>query len=140
MAKRVTGKRTKQRQRSYQNYVKRYKKKQKQLAKKGYDMVSRKMTKKEYERAKKLLKDSGVTTNINQTIVSEQAYEYDRNTARRFRKVAKEYELEWEEETELAIMKGEVDVSALNNLLKETHPDMTGYDRRNYISHEIFGS
>lgn len=140
MAKRIKGQRIKQRQRSYDNYVKRYKEKQKQLRKKGFEMVDKKLTKKEYERAKKLMQDSGIKTNINQTLVSEQAYEYSRATARRFRKVAKEYELDWEDQSELEIMKGGIDVSAVNDWLKETHPDMTGYDRRNYISHEVFGS
>lgn len=140
MAKRVKGKRTRQRQRSYDNYVKRYKAKEKKLKEKGFEMASKKLSKRDYERAKRLLKDSGVDTNINQTIVSEQAYEYNRATARRFRKIAKEKDLEWEEKSELEIMKGEVDVSAYNNWLKENHPDMTGYDRRNRISHDIFGS
>lgn len=144
MAKRIKKRKTRRkktkRMSSYENYVKRHEEKKKKLKEKGYDMISPMMDPEQYERAKQLMKDSGIKININQTIVSEQAYEYDRTTARRFRKVAKEHNLEWDEKTELEIMKGGVDVSALNNLLKETHPEMTGYDRRNYISQEVFGS
>ena len=126
---------------AYENYKKRYKAKQKSLKKRGYKMADKKMlTKREYKMVRTALVDEGRETNINQTIVSMQAYEYSQKTARQFKKVAEEYDLEWKDKTITQLRKGEIDVSSINDMLKEMYPDWTGYQRQEYISYEVFGS
>lgn len=125
---------------AYENYKKRYKAKKKMLKKKGYEMASDMMTKREYLRIRDIYQREVTTININQTIVADQAYEYSQKTARQFKRVAEEYDLEWKDKSITQLRKGEIDVSAINTLLKEIYPDWTGYDRQQYISYEVFGS
>ena len=127
--------------RSYANYVKRYKAKEKMLKKKGYKMASKMIkSKKMYKAVREAYIEEGQKININQTIVSDQAYEYNQKTARRFKATAEKYGLDWKEKGITELRKGGVDVSAINDLLKEEYPDWTGTDRANFISHEVFGS
>ena len=125
---------------AYDNYKKRYKEKQAMLRKKGYKMADTMLTKREYKMNREALIRDGVTTNINQTLVSQQTYEYSQKTARQFKKVAEEYNLEWKGKSITELRKGAVDVSAINDLLKDIHPDWTGKERQVYISYEVFGS
>lgn len=125
---------------AYKNYVKRYKEKSASLKKRGYDMVSRMLTKREYKYNREAYVREGIKININQTMVSEQAYEYSQKTARRFKETAEKYDLKWKNDSVLSIMKGTIDVSGINDWLKEQYPDMTGADRQQWISYEVFGS
>lgn len=127
--------------RSYANYVKRYKAKEKMLKRKGYTMASKMIkSKKMYKAVREAYVEEGQKININQTIVSDQAYEYNQKTARRFKATAEKYGLEWSNKTITQLRKGEIDVSTINDILKEEYPDWTGKDRAAYISHEVFGS
>ena len=125
---------------AYENYKKRYKATKKMLKKNGYEMASDMMTKRESLRIRDIYQREVTTININQTIVADQAYEYSQKTARQFKRVAEEYDLEWKDKSITQLRKGEIDVSAINTLLKEIYPDWTGYDRQQYISYEVFGS
>ena len=125
---------------AYANYQKRYRQKEKTLSNKGYSMVSRMLTKREYMYNRQAYIDEGVTININQTMVSDQAYEYNQKTARRFKRVAQKYDLDWKDLSITELRKGGVNVSEINDILKEEYPDWTGYQRAEYISHEVFGS
>ena len=110
------------------------------MDKKGLKMASKMLNRSAYEMARAMAVNDGITININQTIVSRQQYEYTQDVARRFKRVAEENELEWKDFTITQIRKGAVDVSAINNMLKEEYPDMTGKQRAKWISHEVFGS
>ena len=125
---------------AYENYKKRYKAKAKMLKKKGYDMASDMMSKREYKRIRDIYQREVTTTNINQTIVADQAYEYSQKTARRFKATAKKFDLDWKDKSITELRKGEIDVSSINDILKEEYPDWSGYDRQQYISYEVFGS
>lgn len=126
---------------AYANYVKRYKAKAKMLKRKGYEMASDMMTKREYKRIRDIYtRESGLTININQTIVSDQAYEYSQKTARQFKATAEKYKLSWKNMSITELRKAGIDVSELNEVLKMEHPDWTGNDRQQYISYEVFGS
>ena len=126
---------------SYKNYVKRYKAKEAMLKKKGYTMASKMIkSKKMYKAVRDAYIEEGQKININQTIVSDQAYEYSQKTARRFKATAEKYGLDWSDKTITQLRKGEVDVSSINELLKEEYPEWSGKDRADYISHEVFGS
>lgn len=125
---------------AYENYKKRYKAKKKMLKKKGYEMASDMMTKREYLRIRDIYQREVTTININQTIVADQAYEYSQKTARQFKKVAEKYDLDWKDKSITQLRKGEIDVSAINERLKEEYPDWTGTQRQEYISYEVFGS
>lgn len=125
---------------AYANYKKRYKAKKKMLKKKGYEMADDMLTKREYKMVREAYQDEGVKININQTIVSDQTYEYSQKTARRFKATAEKYNLEWKGKTITELRKGEIDVSAINDILKEEYPDWTGSQRADYISYEVFGS
>lgn len=126
--------------RSYENYKKRYKAKQKSLRKRGYEMADTMLSKREYEMVKKAYQEEGVKININQTIVSDQAYEYSQKTARRFKATAEKFNLDWKNKTIMELRKGNIDVSEINERLKEEFPEMTGIERQKYISYEVFGS
>lgn len=125
---------------AYENYLKRYKAKQKMLRKKGFEMADTKLNKREYQMVRDAYIREGRKNNINQTIVSDQAYEYSQKTAKQFKKVAMEYDLEWKNKSITQLRKGEIDVSGINNLLKELYPDWSGKQRQEYISYEVFGS
>lgn len=125
---------------AYENYIKRYDAKKKSLAKRGYDMADKKLTKREYEMVRTAYINDGVTENINQTIVSDQAYEYSQKTARRFKATAEKFDLEWKNKSITELRKGGIDVSQINEILKEEYPDWTGTQRQQYISYEVFGS
>lgn len=77
---------------AYDNYVKRYKDKAAQMAKKGFEMRDTMLNRREYEMNRETYIREGVKININQRIVSDQAYEYSLKTARKLRKFAIENE------------------------------------------------
>lgn len=125
---------------AYANYKKRYREAKKMLKKKGYDMADTMLTKREYKMVRQAYIDEGQTININQTIVADQKYEYSQKTARRFKATAEKYNLDWKNKSITELRKGGVDVSEINDLLKEEYPDWTGKQRQEYISYEVFGS
>ena len=125
---------------AYANYKKRYKAAEKMLKKKGYEMADTMLNKREYKMVRQAYIDEGKKTNINQNIVAEQKYEYSQKTARRFKATAEKYNLEWKGKTITELRKGGIDVSEINEILKEEYPDWTGTQRQEYISYEVFGS
>ena len=143
MAKRVVNANylsKKQMHNAYINYKRRYRAKEKIMEKKHLSMASKMLNRADYELARAMAVNDGITININQTIVSRQQYEYTQDVARRFKRVSEEHDLEWKDLTITQIRKGAVDVSAINAMLKENYPDMTGKQRAKWISHEVFGS
>ena len=126
---------------AYANYKSRYKAKKKSMERRGLEMDDKHMlTRAEYEMNRADLISQGITININQTLVSRQQYAYSQEIARQFKRVSEEYDLEWKDVTITQIRTGEIDVSGLNNWLKEKYPTWTGKDRQKYISYEVFGS
>ena len=125
---------------AYINYKRRYRAKEKSMKRRGLEMADRMLNRSDYELARAMVVADGVEININQTIVSEQQYEYSQSVARRFKRVSQEYGLEWQDKTITQIRMGEVDVSGLNDMLKEQFPEMTGKQRAKWIGHEVFGS
>ena len=125
---------------AYINYKRRYRAIEKSMKRRGLEMADRMLNRSDYELARAMIVADGVEININQTIVSEQQYEYSQDVARRFKRVSKEYGLEWQDKTITQIRMGEVDVSGLNNMLKDQFPEMTGKQRAKWIGHEVFGS
>jgi len=130
----------KQMHNAYINYKRRYRAKEKSMKRRGLEMADRMLNKAEYQMVRAELVSEGVTININQTIVSNQQYEYSQSIARQFKKVSEEYDLEWKNLTITQIRTGEIDVSGFNNMLKEKFPEMTGKQRQQWISYEVFGS
>ena len=125
---------------AYINYKRRYRAKEKSMKRRGLEMADRILNRAEYEMVRAEAVAEGRTININQTIVSEQQYEYSQDVARRFKKVSEKYDLEWKDKTITQIRTGDVDVSGLNDMLKEQFPEMTGKQRAKWIGHEVFGS
>lgn len=125
---------------AYANYKKRYKAAKKMLKKKGYEMADTMLNKREYKMVRQAYMDEGQKININQTIVADQKYEYSQKTARRFKATAEKYNLDWKDKSITELRKGGIDVSEINELLKEEYPDWTGTQRQEYISYEVFGS
>ena len=130
----------KQMHNAYINYKRRYRAKAKSMERRGLEMADRMLNKAEYQMVRAEIVSEGVTININQTIVSNQQYEYSQSIARQFKKVSEEYDLKWKNLTITQIRTGEIDVSGFNNMLKERFPEMTGKERAKWISHEVFGS
>ena len=125
---------------AYINYKRRYRAKEKSMKRRGLEMADRMLNRSDYELARAMAVADGITININQTIVSEQQYEYSQDVARRFKRVSEQYDLEWKDKTITQIRTGDVDVSGLNDMLKEQFPEMTGKQRAKWIGHEVFGS
>jgi len=125
---------------AYANYKKRYRAAKKQLKRRGYSMADTMLNKREYKMVRKAYQEEGVKTNINQTIVADQKYEYSQKTARQFKKTAEKFDLTWKNKTITQLRKGGIDVSEINNLLKDQYPEWTGKERQQYISYEVFGS
>ena len=125
---------------AYINYKRRYRAKEKSMKRRGLEMADRILNRAEYEMVRAEVVAEGRTININQTIVSNQQYEYSQDIARQFKRVSEEYNLEWRDKTITQIRMGEIDVSGFNNMLKEKFPMMTGKERAKWISHEVFGS
>jgi hypothetical protein len=143
MAKRVVNTNylsKKQMHNAYINYKRRYRAKEKSMKRRGLEMADRMLNRSDYELARAMAVADGITININQTIVSEQQYEYSQDVARRFKRVSEQYDLEWKDKTITQIRTGDVDVSGLNDMLKEQFPEMTGKQRAKWIGHEVFGS
>ena len=129
MAKRVVRENylsKKQMHNAYINYKRRYRAKEKSMKRRGLEMADRMLNKAEYEMVRAEAVADGITININQTIVSNQQYEYSQDIARQFKRVSEEYDLEWKNLTITQIRTGEIDVSGLNDMLKEQFPQMTG--------------
>lgn len=128
-------------EKSYARYEKLFRKAKRQLQKKGYAMADeRKLTRREFKMAREILKGEGYKNNLTEKIVSEQKYEYSQKTARQFKKVAEEFDLDWKDVKITELRKAKIDVSKINDKLKEMYPKWTGYERADYISHEVFGS
>ena len=125
---------------AYINYKRRYRAKEKSMKRRGLEMADRMLNKAEYEMVRAEAVADGLTININQTIVSNQQYEYSQDIARQFKRVSEEFDLEWKNLTITQIRTGEIDVSGLNDMLKEKFPQMTGKQRQKWISYEVFGS
>lgn len=143
MAKRVVRENylsKKQMHNAYINYKRRYRAKEKSMKRRGLEMADRILNRAEYEMVRAEAVAEGRTININQTIVSNQQYEYSQDIARQFKRVSEEYDLEWKNLTITQIRTGDIDVSGINNELKERFPEMTGKQRAKWISHEVFGS
>ena len=130
----------KQMHNAYINYKRRYRAKAESMKKRGLKMNDDIMTRAEYEKVRADFVSRGITININQTIVSNQQYEYSQDIARQFKRVSEEFNLEWKDKTITQIRMGAVDVSGLNEMLKEQFPQMTGKQRQEWISYEVFGS
>ena len=77
---------------AYETYVKLYRAKAAQMARKGYEMRDTMLNRREYVMNREAYKNEGVKININRKIVSDQAYEYSLKTARKLRKFATENE------------------------------------------------
>lgn len=136
---------------AYENYVSRYNKKAESLKKRGFDMADTLLSEREYNMVRKAYTDNGVTQNINQTIVSEQAYEYSQKTAKQMKATANKFDLNWKDTSILELRKGKIDVSGINNSLKgmtdeerkalfDTLPADVKHTNQGYISWVIYGS
>ena len=130
----------KQMHNAYINYKRRYRAKQKSMERRGLKMADDILNRAEYEMVRAEAVSEGITININQTIVSNQQYEYSQAIARQFKRVSEEFDLEWKNLTITQIRTGEIDVSGLNDMLKERFPEMTVKQRQQWISYEVFGS
>ena len=136
---------------AYENYVKRYEAKEASLKRRGYFMADKKLTEREYQMVRAAYTSEGVQKNINQTIVADQAYEYSQKTARQMKATAKKWNLEWKGKTITELRKGEIDVSGINNSLKEMSdeereklfdelPEDVKHTNQGYISWVIYAS
>lgn len=135
---------------AYKNYVKRYKQKEAVMERHGTDMASGMMTYREYKMTRKAYVESGVDININQTIVSDQQYEFSLRQARSLKEAAKEMDLSFKEESLIQIRGGGAvrneDLTEINNRMKELaekYPNIyedfaTGRGRAAWIKENIF--
>lgn len=130
----------------YKSYVRQYKAKAKQLAKKGLTMIDVKLTKREfifnYQMEKR---DHPNNTNIIRDIVDSQAYMFKQSVAAAMRRAIDEAPensklATYKNKTLLELRNAGIDLSALNDALKEQHPDWSGSQRSEYISYEVFKS
>lgn len=156
-------------EKAYENYKQRYQTAKTKLTAKGFEMADTMLTRNEYEMVRTALVKSGVKTNINQTLVSQQTYEYSQKTAKHLKKFAKEHakdldieglKIESEDISGLSILdirKGKglstylADVNEKLKELKENDPDKyeelfkdlpesVRHTNQGFISYQVFGS
>lgn len=86
-----------------------------------------------------LMKDGKKPQQAIELLAKEQAYKYSWKTAKRWKKTAREYDLEWDDEFSVReLANAAVDVSALNDALK-AQGISNSYDRAKIIGEEFFG-
>lgn len=137
----------------YESYVRQYNEQKSKLEAKGEHMYAEGglLDFNQYMAVRNDYKKQGITQNVNRQIVAEQSYEYTMSNAKKIKDIASEYGLEDIAEANIRdIMKGDVDLSsaadngtmlsAINDALKQAHPDWNGYFRKDFISHSVFGS
>ena len=129
----------------YKNYLKRFHKKVESMDKRNIAVADRTaMTFREYKAARENMAVTyGKTTNINQTLVADQVYEYDYIVAQNLKKYAKKYNKWWADMRVSDIR--EAEFGDLNDLLTDINEDkkkegLTGTQRARWIAHEVFGS
>lgn len=133
---------------AYRNYLQRYNTQAEKMVRRGTYMHDDKLTYNEYKMVRRAkveeLRDSGRRViNINQTIVSEQQYEFSMSQAKGLREAGKELGLEFEGESLMKLRGGRdirnEDLSLINNALKDKYPDLSGVQRAQWIKDNIFG-
>lgn len=125
--------------RTWHAYNKRYNRAKRSMSRRGMTMISDKLSKKDLLGTIEAFKEEGIKNNIVQKVVVDQQYAYSADTARRFKKVSEEMDLEWKDVKYTRLRYGDIDVSGINQWLKD-NTDKTGYERAKYIGHEVFGS
>lgn len=144
----VKGLSKKQMYNAYRNYLSRYVTQANKMVRKGTYMHDDKLTFNEYKMVRQAkvdeLREKGKPIiNINQSIVSEQQYEFSMEQARGLREAASELGLDFQEESLMKIrggrdVRGE-DLTAINNALKMKYPLLSGTERAQWITDNIFG-
>lgn len=137
-------------QNAYKNYVKRYNEKAAVMKRHGTTMASDKMTFREYKMTRRAYVESGIVININQTIVSDQQYEFSLSAGRALKKYAEDMELSFAGESLISIRRGSAirneSLSELNEAMKELadrYPKLygefaSGTGRAKWIKDNIF--
>ena len=141
-------------EKAYANYSARYDKKEAELRKQGLEMLAPKMTPSAYGMVRNAYIEKGQTTNINQTIVRDQAYAYSYKTAKRIKKALDKYD----SENKISLMdirrgaNASVNVSKINSelnemtdeekeaLFNELLPSTVSHTNQGFISYYVFGS
>ena len=133
---------------AYRNYLSRYVKQEDKMIRKGTAMHDDKLTYNEYKMVRRAkveqLREAGrPVININQTIVSEQQYEFSMAQAHGLREAGRELGLDFQTESLMKLRGGRdirnEDLSLINSALKEKYPDLSGVGRAQWIKDNIFG-
>lgn len=138
----------KQMRAAYRNYMYRYETQEAKMIRRGERMNDEMLSFGSYKATRRAfvedLQSKGKRViNINQSIVSEQQYEFSRTQARGIRDIAESYDIEpLKGQSILSLRSGQAirneDLSLINNALKEQHPDWTGSQRARFITDNIF--
>ena len=133
---------------AYQNYLSRYTRQADKMIRRGTYMHDDKLTYSEYKMVRRAkieqMKDEGKRLiNINQTIVSEQQYEFSMAQAKGLRSAGQELGLGFADESLMKLRGGRdlrnEDLSLINSALKEKYPELSGIQRAEWIKENIFG-
>ena len=138
----------KQMRAAYRNYMNRYEAQEAKMLRRGERMNDEMMTFGSYKATRRAyvedLQSRGKRViNINQSIVSDQQYEFSRLQARGIKDIAETYNIEnLKDQSILKLRSGQAirneDLSLINNALKEAHPDWTGAQRARFITDNVF--
>ena len=133
-------------EKAYSNYVKLYRQKEASLERRGFNMAAPLLDRDAYEMLRDTLVRNGLKININKTIVSKEAYTRTLLSAKKLKEAGKKYDTSWKD---LSIAQIRANVMAddisdfiveFDKQLKEQYPGITGKQRAQYISYEVFGS
>jgi len=133
---------------AYRNYLSRYVKQEAKMIRRGTSMHDDKLTYSEYKMVRRAkveeLKAAGRPVwNINQTIVSEQQYEFSMSQAKGIREASAKLGVDLGEQSLMEIRGGRdirnEDLSLINNALKDKYPELSGVGRAKWIKDNIFG-
>ena len=138
----------KQMRAAYRNYMYRYEVQEQKMLRRGQRMNDEMMTFGSYKATRRAyvedLQSRGKRViNINQSIVSDQQYEFSRLQARGIKDIAESYGIEsLKDQSILRLRSGQSirneDLSLINNALREQHPDWTGAQRARFITDNVF--
>lgn len=135
--------------RGYIDYIRKYRKKKEMLERRGKKMVDERMlSPSEWKSSQLALKETGRKTSINIEIVNAQAYVIRRKTIIRYieelEKRGVDPKISMDDiftiMTTPDMSASPLDLALINDILKIENPELSGYERRDYISHYIFGS
>ena len=124
---------------AFAKYRRAYLKREQMMKKRGLEMYSRILSYNEFVANIRALREEGYT-NATARLLSEQQYKFSYKVSLAIKRTGTELGMEWAETTLTRIRTGQdVNLSEINEFLREIYPEWNSYQRRDWIREEFFG-